>query len=180
MTRPVSRIGGIVLCGGRSSRMGQPKALLPVGNEVMLQRIVRLLSSVVEPIVVVASADQELPELDFPGCDIRIAHDPVAYRGPLAGLAVGLATLGTDVDAVYASACDAPLLQPAFVQAMIAALGEAEVAVPFDGHYHHPLAAVYRSSVLPMIEELLVADRLRPLFLYKLCHTIEVPTEPSA
>lgn len=177
MNSPPLRIGGIVLCGGRSSRMGQPKALLPVGDEVMLQRVVRLLSTVVGPIVVVAAADQVLPELAFPGRDIRIARDPVEYRGPLAGLAVGLAALGSEVDAVYASACDAPLLKPTFVQAMIAALGDAEIAVPIDGQFHHPLAAVYRSSVLPKIEELLAADRLRPVFLYQLCRTVEVPIE---
>jgi molybdenum cofactor guanylyltransferase len=55
--------GGIVLCGGRSTRMGSSKALLPFGPETMLQRVVRLLSSVVSPIVVVAAVNQELPEL---------------------------------------------------------------------------------------------------------------------
>ncbi len=55
--------GGIVLCGGRSTRMGSPKALLPFGSETMLQRVVRLLGSVVSPIVVVAAPDQQLPPL---------------------------------------------------------------------------------------------------------------------
>ena len=42
--------GGIVLCGGKSTRMGRSKALLPFGPETMLQRVVRLLGSVVQPI----------------------------------------------------------------------------------------------------------------------------------
>ena len=105
---------------------------------------------------------------------IQIARDQVEYRGPLAGLAVGMAALQGEVDCVYASACDAPLLRPAFVRAMIAALGDAEIAVPFDGRFHHPLAAVYRVSVLPRIEELLAADRLRPVFLFEMCRTREV------
>ena len=46
--------GGIILCGGRSSRMGTPKLALPFGPELMLQRIVRLLGEVCRPIVVVA------------------------------------------------------------------------------------------------------------------------------
>ena len=54
---------GIVLCGGRSTRMGVPKATLPFGNETMLQRVVRLLHTVVSPVIVVAARDQVLPEL---------------------------------------------------------------------------------------------------------------------
>src|SRR3982750_1451674 len=57
------QIGGVILCGGKSSRMGYPKALLPFGPELMLQRMVRLLGEVVSPIVVVAAPEQELPEL---------------------------------------------------------------------------------------------------------------------
>jgi molybdopterin-guanine dinucleotide biosynthesis protein A len=166
------KIGGIVLCGGRSSRMGQPKALLPVGSEVMLQRVVRTLSQVVSPIVVVAAAGQELPPVEA-----RTARDPVEYRGPLAGLAVGLAELRDQVDAVYLTACDVPLLTPAFVAAMIAQLGDFQIAVPRDGQFHHPLAAVYRTSVLPTVETLLATDQLRPVFLFERCPTREVLCE---
>lgn len=177
MTNQPLRIGGIVLCGGRSSRMGQPKALLPVGDEVMLQRVVRQLASVVHPIVVVAAADQLLPDLNIEGCQVRIVRDPVEYRGPLAGLAAGLAAVSTEVDAVYASACDAPLLCPNFVRAMIAALGSAEIAVPHDGQFHHPLAAVYRTGIRSRIEALLAADQLRPTALYTCCVTHNISTE---
>ena len=171
--------------------MGRAKALLPVGSEVMLQRVVRILAPHARPIVVVAAAEQELPDLSetwqhthlplpdetVTGSAIRIARDPVEYRGPLAGLAVGMTQLRGEVDMVYASACDAPLLKPAFIRAMIDALGDAEIAVPFDGRYHHPLAAVYRLSVLPVIEALLAADRLRPVFLFEECRTREVLVE---
>ena len=178
--------------------MGRAKALLPVGSEVMLQRVCRTLAPLVSPITVVAAAEQELPDLsnawlathwprlpvglrEAPRLSdsplIRVAQDPVEYRGPLAGLAVGITHLASDVDCVYASACDAPLLRPAFVRAMIEALGDAEIAVPLDGRFHHPLAAVYRVSVLPVIEELLAADRLRPVFLFEKCRTREVRIE---
>ncbi len=177
--------------------MGQPKALLSFGEEVLLQRVCRTLAPLVHMIVVVAAKDQELPDLSndwlartnrplscqsrevLSGDDpfIRVARDPVEYRGPLAGLAVGLAHLSGEVDCVYASACDTPLLRPAFIQAMIDALGDAEIAVPFDGQFHHPLAAVYRVSVQRRIEELLAADRLRPVYLYEKCRTREVSVE---
>ena len=57
------RIGGIVLCGGHSKRMGQSKAWLPFGKERMLQRVVRILGAVVQPVIVVAAPNQDLPGL---------------------------------------------------------------------------------------------------------------------
>ena len=81
------RVGGIILCGGKSSRMGYSKAILPFGPELMLQRVVRLLSEVVSPIVVVAAPTQELPP--FPS-DVLIARDQREGRGPLEGLLAGL------------------------------------------------------------------------------------------
>ncbi|MCA9165188.1 MAG: NTP transferase domain-containing protein, partial [Planctomycetales bacterium] len=60
---PFNSFAGVVLCGGKSRRMGESKATLPFGDELMVQRVVRLLSEVVSPIVVVAAEGQTLPEL---------------------------------------------------------------------------------------------------------------------
>jgi molybdopterin-guanine dinucleotide biosynthesis protein A len=168
--------GAIVLCGGKSSRMGSPKALLPFGPERMLQRVVRLVGAAVPPenIVVVAAAGQELPPL--PG-EVIVTHDRSPHRGPLEGLACGLAALAERVDAAYAIGCDVPLLAPAFVERMFALLESHDIAVPVDDRFHHPLAAVYRVSVLPHIEQLLAADRLRPVFLFDMCDTRLVPVD---
>ena len=163
--------GGIVLCGGRSSRMGAPKLSLPFGPELMLQRVVRLLSSVVSPIVVVAAPEQEVPPLPP---SISIVRDRREARGPLEGLAAGLAALPAGVDAAYATSCDVPLLVPAFVTRMIELLGDHEIAVPRSGEFHHPLAAVYRRGVLAQIEKLLGSDRLRPVFLFDAVRTRRV------
>ena len=56
-------IGGIVVCGGQSQRMGRPKAWLPFAGELMLPRILRLLGEAVGPLVVVAAPGQDLPPL---------------------------------------------------------------------------------------------------------------------
>ena len=79
-------VGGIVLCGGKSTRMGVPKATLPFGPETMLQRVVRLLGTVVSPIIVVAAREQPLPELPD---DVRVTRDEREERGPLEGSAPG-------------------------------------------------------------------------------------------
>lgn len=164
-------VGGIVLCGGKSSRMGRPKAWLPFGPEVMLQRVVRLLSEVVSPIVVVAAKAQKLPELP---AGVEIARDEHEALGPLAGLAAGIAALGDRAQAVYVSSCDVPLLQPAFVARMIACLNDHDLAIPCDGQFHHPLAAVYRTRLEITIRELIAANRLRPVFLLERSRANEI------
>ncbi|HEY2415049.1 MAG TPA: molybdenum cofactor guanylyltransferase [Pirellulaceae bacterium] len=170
----ILRVGGIVLAGGKSSRMGRAKATLPFGAELMVQRAVRLLGSVVQPIVVVAAAGQELPELP---AHTLIAYDEREARGPLEGLLAGLTLIEPLADAIYATSCDVPLLEPAFVQAVIERLGDAQIAVPVEDDFAHPLAAVYRTSVVPTVRELLSADQLRPAFLFDRVPTRRIPVE---
>src|ERR1700687_6334882 len=105
--------GGIVLCGGKSTRMGSPKALLAFGSETMLQRVVRLLGTVVSPIVVVAAREQSLPKLPD---DVTVTRDEREQRGPLEGLRAGLRALPDSVDVAYITSCDVPLLVPGLVE----------------------------------------------------------------
>jgi molybdopterin-guanine dinucleotide biosynthesis protein A len=151
------RVGGIVLCGGQSARMGRPKLSLPFGDETLLGRVVRIVGEVVSPVVVVAAAGQELPAL--PGGTI-VTRDEIEAHGPLAGLAAGLATLCDRADAAYVSSCDVPLLEPRLIRALIAALGRHEVAVARDAGRLHPLAAVYRTACEGRVREFLAAGRL--------------------
>lgn len=166
--------GGIILCGGKSSRMGWPKATLPFGPELMLQRVVRLVGGVVGPLVVVAAPQQELPPL--PG-EIQVVRDRREGCGPLEGLCAGLEALQHRADAAFATSCDVPLLVPQFVRVILERLGDCQIVVPVDGELHHPLAAVYRTNVVPEIESLLAADRLRPVWLFDRVRTRRVRVE---
>jgi molybdopterin-guanine dinucleotide biosynthesis protein A len=165
---------GIVLCGGKSTRMGSSKALLPFGSETMLQRVVRLLGEVVSPIVVVAAADQDLPALPR---DVIVTRDERDARGPLEGLRAGLKALPPHVDAVYVTSCDVPLLIPNFVRQMLELAHGYDIAVMEIDGFTHPLSAVYRRATLPFVEDLLAKDRLRPAFLFELVKTRRVQPE---
>jgi molybdopterin-guanine dinucleotide biosynthesis protein A len=158
------QVGGIVLCGGQSSRMGRPKAWLPVAGEIMLPRVVRLLSEVVSPLVVVAAPEQDVPALP---AGVDLVRDEERGRGPLQGLAAGLAAIEGRARAAYLSSCDVPFLRPGFVRRLIDLLGEKAVCVPRVGGYHHPLAAVYRVDVLSVVQRLLSENRLRPFFVFE-------------
>jgi molybdenum cofactor guanylyltransferase len=174
---PDITIGGIVLCGGRSTRMGSSKALLPFGRETMLQRVIRLLGTVVSPIVAVAAPGQELPDLPS---SVVVTRDEREERGPLEGLRAGLKALPAGVDAAYVTSCDVPLLVPAFVERVIHLLGDHEIAVMEIDGFAHPLSAVYRRRVLPHVEALLASDRLRVAPLFDAVRTRRLKTEDVA
>jgi molybdenum cofactor guanylyltransferase len=170
--------GGIILCGGKSTRMGSPKASLPFGPETMLQRVVRLLGTVVSPIVVVSALQQSLPELP---ADVIMTRDEQEGRGPLEGLRAGLKALPATSEIAYVTSCDVPLLVPGFVRQMIALLTDHDIVVMEIDGFPHPLSAVYRRSTLPHVEALLNEDRLRPVFLFDAVRTRRVqPAEMMA
>jgi molybdopterin-guanine dinucleotide biosynthesis protein A len=168
-------VGAIVLCGGESRRMGRPKAWLPFGPERMLQRVVRLVREVVGPVVVVAAPGQDLPPLPD---GVPIARDPISGRGPLQGIAAGLAALPDSVTLAYATATDVPFLEPAWITRLLELIGDNDLAIPDVDSYLHPLAALYRrATVRPAVEALLEAGRLRPIFLAEAVRTRIVPPE---
>ena len=167
-------IAGIVLCGGKSTRMGTPKATLPFGPETMLQRVVRLLGAVVDPIIVVAAPQQALPELPD---DVIVTLDEREHRGPLEGLRAGLKALPNSVDTAYVTSCDVPLLVPGFVTRMIELLGDHDIAVMEIDGFPHPLSAIYRRATLAQVEALLERDKLRPVFLFDTVRTRRVRPE---
>jgi len=153
----------MVLCGGRSSRMGRSKALLKFGSETMLARVVRLLLLAVDEVVVVAASRQQLPPLP---ASARVVRDRRPRQGPLEGLATGLAALEPEVVAVFVTGCDVPLLVPAFVTRVIDLLGEHDCAVPRIDRIEQPLAAAYRPRVSAQISEMLAQNNrsVRALF----------------
>ncbi|MFH1302951.1 MAG: molybdenum cofactor guanylyltransferase [Planctomycetota bacterium] len=154
------KVGGIILCGGESSRMNYPKALLPLGKELLLQRVVRIVSSVVSPVIVVAAPGQELPELSK---SVNVIFDREPGAGPLSAIGQGLAALQGQCDAAFVSACDTPLIQTEFISKIISALAENQLVMVQEGKWYHPLAAVYRVSLVEPIQHLLSENRRRPI-----------------
>ncbi|WP_406700085.1 molybdenum cofactor guanylyltransferase [Singulisphaera sp. Ch08] len=141
--------------------MGQPKAWLAFGPERLLQRVVRIVGEAADVVVVVAAPGQECPPLPN---SVRIVRDSVSGRGPLQGLAAGMAALPASAEIVFATATDAPFLRPAWISRLRELIGENDLAIPFVGDFHHPLSAVYRRATsLPAIENLLGQNRRRLL-----------------
>jgi molybdopterin-guanine dinucleotide biosynthesis protein A len=106
--------------------------------------------------------------------DVLVTRDEHEARGPLEGLKAGLSALAPHAEAAYATSCDVPLLEPAFVRGLMERLGDYDAVVPVEGEFAHPLAAIYRTSVLRHVTDLLAEDRLRPAFLFERVKTLRV------
>lgn len=161
--RPIRR-SGVVLAGGRSSRMGAPKALLDLGGEPMIRRVARALEAACDEIVLVLGAeacdDDEalvgvLRSTAFasrPG-SIVVARDATPGLGPLAGAVAGLEAAGAAWAILVP--CDLPLLAAAFVDGLFGlaecgagavatpAVGAPDAVVPRRGGHWEPLPAVF-------------------------------------
>ncbi|MGH3911536.1 MAG: NTP transferase domain-containing protein [Pseudonocardiaceae bacterium] len=169
---------GVVLAGGRSSRMGTAKAALEWHGSTLLRRTLGVLLRAVDgPVLVVRAPGQALPEIPP---QVQIAEDPREGLGPLQGIAAGLAALACGdarVDAAFVCSTDLPFLHPAFVRRVLSALtGDAEVVLPVARGYPQPLAAVYRVGLAPLVAELVAAGDLRPAFLFRhpRCRTLRL------
>lgn len=170
-------VGAVVLCGGRSQRMGQPKAWIRFGNEFLLQRVVRLVAegTAYGPLVVVAAPGQELPPLPS---GTRITCDAVPGRGPLEGMAAGMDLLGSEASLAYVTSTDVPFLNPGWIRLLVKRIGDADIAIPHCQGFRHVLAALYRpATVLPCARALLDTDRLRPAFLLETLKVVELGPE---
>jgi molybdopterin-guanine dinucleotide biosynthesis protein A len=157
--------------------MGRPKASLEWHGSTLLHRVTGIVGRAVDgPVVVVRAADQELPPLP-PG--VRVVEDAAEGRGPLQGLAAGLSAVAEEVEIAYVSSTDVPLLHPAFVRAVIRAATreDVDVALPVVHGFRHPLAAAYRTSLVPAIEQLIAEDRMRPAFLFEQSRVCELGEE---
>jgi molybdenum cofactor guanylyltransferase len=173
----VSAVAGVVLAGGRSTRMGRPKASLEWHGSTLLHRVTGIVSRAIDgPVIVVRAPDQELPALP-PG--VRVVEDAAEGRGPLQGLAAGLAAAADQAAIAYVSSTDVPLLHPAFVSAVVRAGSgdDVDVALPIVHGHRHPLAAAYRTSLLREVEELIAEDRMRPAFLFERSRVRELTEE---
>jgi molybdenum cofactor guanylyltransferase len=147
---------GIVLCGGASSRMGRPKADLVIDGESLLNRTVRMLRGLADPIILAAGPDQPIPPFSWP---VQIVRDAVPAAGPLAAFCGALAAIPIESPSVYLLGCDLPFLTPELLRLLDSQLAGADAAVPFVGGIWHPLAALYARRIQDRAASLLTAGK---------------------
>jgi len=158
---------GVVLAGGRSSRMGRPKAALEWHGSTLLYRTCALLGRTVNgPVVVVRAPAQPLPALPT---GVELVEDPVEGLGPMQGVAAGLAAVEDRAVAAFVCSTDMPFLHPAFIRRVLRRLSDPEIdlVLPVAKGFRQPLAAGYRTRLARLITKLIAEGDLRPGMLIK-------------
>jgi len=149
---------GILLCGGQSRRMGQPKEWLDFGGVTLWEHMLRQLLGAVQQVVVVAAPEQALPPLPPTWQSwVRVVRDPLPYPGPLVGLLTGWLALPATVEEVLALAVDLPGVRPPLLRQLLHWLHEeptVDAVIPQRTDHWQPLLAAYRRSALPQVQTL--------------------------
>lgn len=162
------RVTGIVLAGGRSTRMGTAKADLAWRGSTLLATVLAALGPMTDHLVVVRAPGQPLPPLP---AGTVVAEDAHGGRGPLEGLLAGLRAAPAGCDRAVVMAVDLPFATPALAARLLAALdaGDADAAVPVAGGRAQPLVAAYRLRVVDTVAALLDAGERRATALPGAC-----------
>ena len=146
--------------------MGSDKATLAWHGSTLVHHTCEILRQAgLDPVVVVRAARQRLPEL--PG-GTEVVIDARAGRGPLQGLASGLAAVAARASAAFVCSTDLPFLHPAFPRRVLAPLADPriDVVLPVSQGHHQPLAAAYRTTLAGVVDELVAAGLLKPALLF--------------
>lgn len=143
-----------ILAGGKSSRMGQDKSLLPVNGAPLIRRIYEQLVNRFDEILI-STNDPE--KLAFLGA--RTVPDRVPGKGPLMGIAS--AVEAARHERVFVTACDIPVVDLDTVTRMLVLAEDCDCVIPMSSVGHEPLFAVYRKNAVPTMRDVLVAGERR-------------------
>ena len=156
--QPPIRIGAIVLCGGKSSRMGIDKTQLVFQGQTFLERVVEQVGLSCRPIVLVGETDFGLHRLPD---NLIFDRDENPGNGPLEGIRVGLKRLADLAEFAFVTSCDVPLLRSALIDHLLGVVGDRQAAVPVEGNRVFGMTAIYRTDLHELIGERINSGQLR-------------------
>ena len=141
-------VSAFILAGGRSSRMGADKALLPYGEKNLLQRTLQTVSAIAETTYIVGPRERYA---EFG----NVIEDIYPGSGPLGGIHAALQGTGTDLNLILS--VDMPLMTTAFLSWLTerARTAQEVIVVPDAAGGLQPLCAIYRPSVREAAERVL-------------------------
>ncbi|MBI3353729.1 MAG: molybdenum cofactor guanylyltransferase [Nitrospirae bacterium] len=136
---------GIILTGGKSSRMGRNKAFLRLNGEVIIERTVRLFNDLFDEVILVTNSPDEYKYLNT-----RIVSDMYPQGGSLIGIYSGLYHSSSQYS--FVAACDMPFLKKGFIEYIIKQKDNYDIVIPFSKDGQEPLHAVYSRTCLKPME----------------------------
>jgi molybdopterin-guanine dinucleotide biosynthesis protein A len=148
-------LAGVVLAVGASPWEGRAKALKQApGGHTAVEHVVRILGERCQPIFVVTSPGQSLPELS-----VHVVRDDLRGGGQLSAIGRGLrAAAGAGAKYAFLASVDATILSADVIDLLLARAAQdgADIVLPWDGSNHY-LAAVYRTELASAVDDLVAA-----------------------
>ncbi len=141
-------ITGIILSGGKSSRMGENKSLLKLGEITVIEHIVKLMQSIFSEVILITNSPSEYKFLEIP-----MYEDIYKNRGPIAGIHSGLINSKTDDNFIIS--CDIPLITSEIINYLVNVKTNEPITVCKVDGFIQQLAAKYSKSVLPHVSSML-------------------------
>ena len=126
---------GIILAGGKSSRMGEDKGLMSFKGKAMIQHIIDAVKPLVSTIVIIAN-NKDYEQFGYP-----VYEDIIKGKGPLAGIYTGLTHSKAEKNMVLS--CDVPFVNGEILKLLIEACKDVDVAIPEKNNRTHQLIGVY-------------------------------------
>lgn len=149
-------VSAIVLCGGKSSRLGFDKAFLKIAGRTLVERQTDLLSGRFSRIILVTNSPGSYKAKGR----VKIVADIVRGLGPLGGLYTGLNNSGSEYNLV--AACDMPFINLDLAAYMAGSIKEGyQAVVPYYKKRYQPLFAVYSRDCIDKIGEALAGNKLK-------------------
>ena len=155
---------GVILAGGKSSRIGIDKLLLPVYEQPMIERVLSVLNEVFEQILIVGKPSTYLECLE----PFVVVEDQIRGIGPIGGIYTGLQYMEGEYG--FFVACDMPFLDASLIRQQVrwAEKGAGDAVVPRYGHLLEPLHGVYSKRCLKPASMLIQQGDYRIRRLYDL------------
>lgn len=167
------KMSGLLLAGGNSSRMGKNKALLKIGDKLIIERSLEVIEGIFGEVLVSARDDKAYQSFDF-----RVIEDVFPGKGPLSGIYSGMQA--AKFDYVFVTACDMPRLNPKAIMMLAENMEDFDIVVPQVSGKLHPLHAFYNKRIQKTVLNNLKEDRLKLKDLINECKTKVVQFEDYA
>jgi len=151
---------GVILAGGKSSRMKFNKAFAEISGQPVINIIINKFAGLFDETIIISNE----PEL-FNHLGPAVYTDIYPRMGPVSGIHSGL--YHARYDRAFILGCDVPFINMELVEYMIAKMGDYDSIVPEIDSYLQPLAAVYNRKCLPILESCLQEDRVKLIRIFE-------------
>ena len=144
---------GIILAGGKSSRMGEDKGLVLLNGKPMIQYVIEALKEVVSEISIISNNES------YHKFGVPVYSDIIKEKGPVGGIYTGLYHSTTELN--FCISCDVPMISSDFIFWLLNRSGNAFVTLPMYKDKVHQMIGVYSKQVLSNFQESVEKEHLK-------------------